>query len=229
MSTTTSHDFVYTFPSRVEAAPKAGAGAGGALALAWEAGVDPFKASHTTGSNDALQTIQLYAGALSPEECRTVIGLGEALPRTDGRVELGEAAYRVSHIAWIVPDTQTHWLFHKLGALFTQAAQHYGFELTGFVDALQYTVYGAEQHFDWHMDLGPGATSARKLSMTLQLSANEDYTGGELEFVNAPAMHAARAIGAATFFPAYLAHRVTPVATGVRRSLVAWACGPIFR
>jgi len=94
---------------------------------------------------------------------------------------------------------------------------------------LQYTVYGPEQHFDWHMDLGPGATSTRKLSMTIQLSGNDDYTGGALEFVNAPAMHEARAMGAATFFPSYLAHRVTPVETGTRRSLVAWACGPAFR
>jgi PKHD-type hydroxylase len=217
------YDFVYTFPTRVEP------DASGVLSLGWDAGVDPFKASHPVGVNDALQTIQLYAGALSPDECRNVIAMGEALPRTDGRVELGEAAYRVSHIAWIEPSAQTHWLFHKLGVLFSQAAKHYGFELTGFIDALQFTKYGPEQHFDWHMDLGPGATSARKLSMTIQLSANDDYTGGELEFVNAPAMHEARAMGAATFFPSYLAHRVTPVATGVRRSLVAWACGPTFR
>ncbi len=223
MSPSAMQDFVYTFPTRVEP------GAGGALALGWAPGIDPFKASHAVGGNDALQTIQLYAGALSPEECRTVIGLGEALPRTDGRVELGEAAYRVSHIAWIEPAAQTHWLFHKLGALFSQASRHYGFELTGFVDTLQYTVYGPEQHFDWHMDLGPGATSTRKLSMTIQLSGNDEYTGGALEFVNAPAMHEARAMGAATFFPSYLAHRVTPVETGTRRSLVAWACGPAFR
>ena len=232
MSPPARYDFVYTFPTRVEPdvnGVNGGNGADGALALAWEAGVDPFKASHAVGSNDALQTIQLYRGALSPDECHQVISIGEALPRTDGRVELGEAAYRVSHIAWIAPGAQTHWLFHKLGALFTQAARHYGFELTGLVDALQYTVYGSAQHFDWHMDLGPGATSARKLSMTLQLSANDDYTGGELEFINAPAMREARAIGAATFFPSYLAHRVTPVESGIRRSLVAWACGPTFR
>ncbi len=223
MPTSTAHNFTYTFPTRVDAA------AGGAVSLGWEPGIDPFKTRHATGSNDALQTIQLYQAALSPEECRTIIALGEATPRTDGRVELGDAAYRVSHIAWLEPLPQTHWLFHKLGALFAQASQHYGFELTGFVDALQYTVYGAEQHFDWHMDLGPGATSARKLSMTIQLSANEDYSGGQLEFINAPAMQEARAMGAATFFPSYLAHRVTPVTSGVRRSLVAWACGPTFR
>ena len=40
---------------------------------------------------------------------------------------------------------------------------------------------------------------------------------------------AARELGAATVFPSYLAHRVAPVQSGVRRSLVAWAYGPAFR
>ena len=99
----------------------------------------------------------------------------------------------------------------------------------GLVEALQYTVYGPEQHFDWHIDLGSGQTSARKLSMTLQLSEAGDYSGGALEFINAPSPAAARKIGAATVFPSYLAHRVAPVQSGVRRSLVAWAYGPAFK
>ncbi|MSQ71226.1 MAG: 2OG-Fe(II) oxygenase [Betaproteobacteria bacterium] len=153
----------------------------------------------------------------------------ENTPRVDGRVELGPSAYRVSHITWIEARAETHWLFHKLGTLFAEAGAYFGFELTGFVDALQYTVYGPEQHFDWHMDLGPGLTSARKLSLTIQLSGGDAYTGGALEFINAPAMTQSREVGAATFFPSYLVHRVSPVESGVRRSLVAWACGPVFR
>ncbi len=94
--------------------------------------------------------------------------------------------------------------------------------------ALQYTVYGPGERFDWHMDLGPGPTSARKLSMTVQLSPPDDYAGGDLEFVGN--RHAAeRELGAATIFPAYVGHRVTPVERGTRRSLVAWVYGPSFR
>ncbi len=176
-----------------------------------------------------LFTVNGIAGALSPEECRQVVAMGEGLPRNDARVDLGPDAYRVSHIAWLEPGPENHWLFHRLAVLFAQANQHYGFELTGFVEALQYTRYGPGQHFDWHLDIGAGETSARKLSMTLQLSAPDEYSGGQLEFACIPSDGAARQPGTAIFFPSYLAHRVSPVEQGVRRSLVAWGYGPPFR
>jgi PKHD-type hydroxylase len=216
-------EFLYLFPSAIST------DAGGALSLQWPDAAGAFSQRRPLAVNASLPTIQWHPGALSPDECRQVIELGESLPRTDGRVELGPDAYRVSHIAWIAPRPDNHWLFHKLAMLFAQANRHYGFELTGFIDALQYTKYGPEQHFEWHLDVGMDRTSARKLSMTLQLSGPSDYTGGALEFISAATGDEARQLGSATFFPAYLAHRVSPVQSGVRRSLVAWAYGPAFR
>jgi len=37
-----------------------------------------------------------------------------------------------------------------------------------------------------------------------------------------------RALGSISFFPSYTIHEVTPVTSGVRYSLVGWACGPAF-
>jgi PKHD-type hydroxylase len=216
-------DFLYVFPSAIST------GADGALSLQWSDTGGAFGRSRALPVNASLPTIQWHQSALSPAECREVVALGERLPRTDGRVELGHDAYRVSHIAWIEPLPDNHWLFHRLAVLFAEANRSYGFELTGFVDALQYTKYGPDQHFDWHLDLGTDRTSARKLSMTLQLSEPGDYTGGGLEFFNATIGDEARQFGSATFFPSYLAHRVSPVQSGTRRSLVAWAYGPAFR
>jgi PKHD-type hydroxylase len=203
--------------------------AGGAVSLQWAPGSGPFAAERELALNDALPTLQLVRGAFDPAECQAIIALGETRNATAGRVEIGADSYRVSKIVWIEPEEASHWIYHRLGVLFVQANRHYGLELTGLVDALQYTVYGPGEHFDWHIDLGPGQTSARKLSMTVQLSPPGDYSGGELEFINAPGPNVARDIGAATVFPSYLAHRVAPVQSGVRRSLVAWACGPAFR
>lgn len=216
-------DFLYVFPSVI------GNSASGALTLKWPDAGGAFGQRRRLALNSSLPTIHWRPGALSPEECRKVIDLGEGEPRTDGRVELGPEAYRVSHIAWIVPRADNHWLFHKLAILFAEANRHYGFELTGFVDALQYTKYGQEQHFDWHLDMGTDHTSARKLSMTLQLSAAPEYAGGALEFTNAAIGEESRQLGSATFFPSYLTHRVKAVESGVRRSLVGWAYGPAFR
>ena len=218
-----TQDFVYLFPSLVRQDDA------GRLVLSWPDGGGAFGQRRALAMNPHLITIQWRPEALTAEECRAVVSLGEGLPRTDGRVELGPDTYRVGHIAWIEPAPENHWLFHKLAVLFAEINARYGFELTGFVDALQYTVYGAEQHFDWHLDVGADRTSARKLSMTLQLSGPEEYSGGALEFFNAGIGEEARRLGSATFFPSYLAHRVSPVQGGVRRSLVAWAYGPAFR
>ena len=144
----------------------------------------------------------------SAEECERIVALGESLAAVDAGVEKGENRYRVGRISWIEPNDDAAWIFHRLGLAFLEANRDYGFELIGFADALQYTVYGPGERFDWHMDLGPGRTSARKLSMTVQLSPQDDYAGGDLEFVGNT--HAAeRERGSATIFPAYVGHRVS--------------------
>lgn len=216
-------DYLYLFPSNVDISPR------GEVSLQWQGDGGAFGHRLPLRQNDSVATIQWQPGALSPEECRMVIEMGEGLPRTDGRVELGADTYRVSHISWITPDEQNSWLFHKLAVLFAQANRAFGFELTGFIDALQYTTYGSGQHFDWHLDIGADRSSARKLSMSLQLSMADEYSGGSLEFACVTAGDEVRQLGSATFFPSYLAHRVSPVEVGMRRSLVAWAYGPAFR
>ena len=66
------------------------------------------------------------------------------------------------------PAPEQQWLFHKLGVLFLDAGRRFGFDLEGFLDPLQFTEYGAGQHFEWHMDTGRDQTSLRKLSVTIQ-------------------------------------------------------------
>ena len=215
------HKLVYAFPQRLE-------NTDGALSLHWAHDENPFAATRQLEQNNALQTVRIVPSALSAEECRQVIAMGEAARRAPARTEFGENIYRVSHIAWLEPAPANHWLFHRLGMQFLEAANYFGMKLDGFADALQYTEYGAGERFDWHMDLGPYGTSLRKLSMTLQLSDEGEYGGGALEFINMPGLPPARPVGTAIFFPSYLVHRVSPIESGRRRSLVAWACGPAF-
>lgn len=219
---TAEQKFSYLFPDNIATDTN------GALSLHWAPAGGPFGTERALAFNDALPTLQLLPRAFDPAECRAIVALGDALSGTAGRVENGADTYRVSKIVWVEPGEATHWIYHRLGVMFAQANRQYELELIGLIEPFQFTVHGPEQHFDWHIDLGSGQTSARKLSMTLQLSDSGDYTGGALEFINAPSPAAAREIGAARVFPSYLAHRVTPVQSGVRRSLVAWA-GPAFR
>jgi PKHD-type hydroxylase len=76
----------------------------------------------------------------------------------------------------------------------------------------------------------------RKLSTVVQLSDPADYVGGDLEFLEvatdydgdqrAEYLSECRRRGTVVVFCAFEYHRVTPIVSGVRRSLVAWVSGP---
>lgn len=111
------------------------------------------------------------------------------------------------------------------------------------VEPLQYTVYDGEknQHYDWHFDhhsaLGqPLEEDVRKISFSIMLNRpNVDFEGGELEFeLRGPGDSERTAIhelkyGDAVFFPSYTWHRVKPVRSGIRKSLVGWIRGPQWK
>lgn len=71
---------------------------------------------------------------------------------------------------------------------------------------------------------------ARKLSMSLVLES--EFTGGELEihdaFQNRNVTFDIKH-GHVVIFPSWLLHRVKPVTSGTRYSLVAWMSGPEFK
>jgi PKHD-type hydroxylase len=214
---------LYRFPERIESAP------GGAAAMLWRSGEHPFETHSALEPNSALNEVLVLPAALTVEECTRAIELGESCRAMTAEVDRGQAMdFRASTIAWIDPQPEAHWLYHRIGALFLEANRKFRFELAGLVDALQYTVYDPQGKFDWHTDLGFGQTSLRKLSLSLLLNAEGEYEGGRLEFLNAGRGDALPA-GTAVFFPAYMVHRVSDIIRGTRRSLVAWGYGPPFR
>ena len=219
-------NLIYQFPDSARQEP------GGEFVLDW-GGRNPFAQTAPFAANGAIAYPQIFPGAFSAQECAAIVALGEQRVRAaagvDERSDLASRDYRISDIAWIEPADDSQWLYHRLGLMFRNINQSYGFELHGFVEALQYTCYGAGQYFGWHVDIGGDATSLRKLSLTVQLSAPEDYQGGELQFHGSADMPAARTQGTGVAFPSYLAHQVTPVTGGLRRSLVAWAYGPAYK
>lgn len=219
-------NLAYLFPRRVERK------ADGNIVLDWE-GQSPFGAPCPLQVNDAVAYPRVLPDCLSADDCERIIALGETRLKSaasvEGRGDLASREYRVSDICWIEPADDSQWLYHQLGMLFSYVNEAYGFELVGLGESLQYTCYGPEQFFSWHIDNGLGGASLRKLSLTIQLSQPSDYEGGNLEFHGTPEIPGARGRGTAICFPSYLAHRVSPVKRGLRRSLVAWAYGPVYR
>jgi PKHD-type hydroxylase len=86
-----------------------------------------------------------------------------------------------------------------------------------------------------HTDLFP-TSATRKLSASVQLSTSDSYTGGGLDLWTYPGGYDEGAFvttprdrGTVTVFPAWTPHRVAPIESGERWSLVVWCFGPAFR
>lgn len=134
---------------------------------------------------------------------------------------------------WIEYGPETAFIYDTLGFIARNLnGQFFDFDLFGFVEHLQYTVYGEEgDHYTWHLDRGTGTSGPpRKLTLVLQLSDPDEYEGGDLQIqAGAEPETIEKRKGLIAAFPSFMLHRVTPVTSGVRRSLVVWLTGPRFR
>jgi PKHD-type hydroxylase len=136
-------------------------------------------------------------------------------------------------------NNQSNWIFDILEYIAnTVNDKYYQFDLLGF-DRFQYTVYNQPgAHYTYHSDmvLGPvyldELKPPRKLSFSLILSDNSEYQGGDFEVI-ANAMPYPVVVpqqkGRVIAFPSYVPHRVSPLISGVRKSIVVWALGPKFK
>ncbi len=167
---------------------------------------------------------------LSADECKRVIGLSRTFPGEPARIEGGgrERGYRDTTVHFIPHNRDTNWLYHKLMVAAAEAnEQCWQFDITGFFQDLQLLNFksDAQLHYTWHMDRGPGADSGRKISISVQLSAGDDYEGGELELNSGKILSAPREAGAIVLFPSFMLHRVAPVTSGQRWAIVGWVQG----
>ena len=91
--------------------------------------------------------------------------------------------------------------------------------ITGAED-LQFATYKKDDFYGWHKDAN--IDNNRMLSVSVQLSDPDTYEGGDLQIKD---FLAERARGTILVFNSNLLHRVLPVTSGVRYSLVQWFSG----
>lgn len=200
---------------------------------------DPYRRSKVTNS------WIYWDDAFTGEEIQSIIDYCDSKEMSSG-VTVGAAsesdikAVRISDVSFHTRDANTAWIFDRLNFVLNRVNEdYYNFDLNGY-SQIQYTKYRAEENakYDWHMDtildhnnISEGLLETRKLSLTLNL--NDDYEGGEFELnlgsesrsvVKVPSKK-----GRAIIFPSFLIHRVKPVTSGIRKSLVVWVVGPKFR
>lgn len=179
-----------------------------------------------------------WENGFKKEQIQRIIEIGESLNPKDGTVNVlkdGDDINKIrkSKVSWISLNTDTAWLYDALAYITRQLnGQAFNFDITGFVEDMQYTVYTSDNdHYGWHMDqVNNLAIPPRKLSLVLQLSDPSEYEGGDLELMTSlEPTKIKKEKGFICLFPSWTLHRVTPVTKGIRRTLVVWVAGPKFR
>lgn len=175
-----------------------------------------------------------YQGLFLPHEISKILQFWDD-EKTIKATLSGDQEYRdelrKSSVMFIDDTPEFKWIYDRLAGIAMQSNnERYWFDLLGFHQELQLTRYSEGDFFDWHLDFGAGEISARKLSITVQLSDPDEYEGGDLQFmINQKIVTAPREKGTIVVFPSFIIHRVTPITKGTRQSIVGWVSGPPFR
>lgn len=171
--------------------------------------------------------------AFSREECERLAGAFHTLNAAKGGLVAGrfDTDVRQSSLVWLPEGVEFDWVAHRLARLTGDVNRDaFRYALDGFEEQLQLASYGPGHFYNWHIDRGRGAVAGRrKLTLSVQLSDPSDYLGGELELnADGHPFQAPRDQGALVVFASHTIHRVAPVISGNRLSLVAWIHGPDF-
>ena len=206
-----------------------------------------------------------FQSALSPKLCDEIIKYGlehqkqlaltglvkdKSNPTSEEIKEL--SLLRKSDVVWM-DDT---WIYREIQPYIREANKAAGWNFDwDFTEECQFTIYKENQFYDWHNDSTwePYDTpedlnhhgKIRKLSVTISLSDESDYEGGEFEFDfrnqekhdnkhlkledRFQSVPQIKPKGSIVVFPSFVWHRVKPITSGTRYSLVLWNIGKPFR
>jgi len=152
---------------------------------------------------------------------------------------------RDSNIVWL----NDQWIYDEILPYIHTANKNAGWDFQfDWSESCQFTIYKENQHYQWHCDSyekpynNPNNLNfhgkIRKISLSISLSDPKNYKGGELEFDFRNRSDGKSAIkecieikprGSIVIFPSFIWHRVKPVISGTRYSLVIWSIGKPFK
>ena len=175
----------------------------------------------------------------TPRQCQMIINAGRSEPKKDAQVGNNkgiksgvlDTKTRTSHISWI-PFKKMNDMYKNIEKIMkTTNGNHFGFDEMQITEMAQYTEYPEGGFYDWHVDNDVNfkhEPPVRKISMTLLLSPENEFEGGDLELMSEGKVAKIKQ-GHAVFFASFIRHRVKPVIRGNRKSLVMWFGGTPFK
>lgn len=205
-----------------------------------------WRPSFDGGAAAPYQSCEVHSRIFTARQCARIVAYcanldaAHATLEAVGGDEVHDDSVRRARTAWVPPNDDTWWIYEKLAKVAERANRRYGFDLSGFDEDLQFTIYDEPGSFySWHQDGLDGRVGRRKLSLVVQLSDPAEYSGAELQMFDLAEDAAAEDLvafdlaasqqGAVIAFPSFEYHRVLPLRSGRRVSLVTWVSGPPFR
>jgi len=182
----------------------------------------------------------VYPAMVGPAVCDDIIARGNELPLAEGPgplynnrkgVRYTDPSYRHVQCRWFIGPGHIPNLMH---ALFRMANAEWQYVVTT-MDPVQFATYERGDFFEWHSDflMIKDMKEFRKVSVIVQLSEPDAYEGGQLEFMGPDGENwipeGFKPRGSLCVFASRISHRITPVKSGKRQSLITWMKGPPFR
>ena len=157
--------------------------------------------------------------------------ISQNLEFSKGELHSSQRSTRSSEVAW-VRDPNLLSMFLRMCKQVNRSA-HWNLRIDG-VEPVQFGIYGEGDFYDWHVDQHPRPVRGKVRKISMSLFLNDDFSGGDFDleiykpgtdpryktFKSKP--------GTAIFFQGDQWHRVRPVTSGLRKSLVAWFYGPPY-
>ncbi len=149
---------------------------------------------------------------------------------------------RKSEHAWLKRNERLRLALEKMFIEYINKISGWNYSIFG-IENIQLTHYKKDHFYDWHQDehaepiIHDNKLVNRKVSVTIWLNDPDEYKGGEFDIeVRGPNCKDSRSRydtlkmpkKTMLIFPSSTWHRVRPVISGVRKSLVMWLIGPPF-
>jgi PKHD-type hydroxylase len=164
---------------------------------------------------------------LSKKECEDLLQFSltkELKPAGVGGPNMLDLKSRKSNVFFYDYSLNFPNLNEKLINIFKKEVNVKGYVIDFTNNMFQFTEYTKDGYYNWHEDSGneDEVFSKRYCSMVIQL--NDEYTGGELQIKDKDGNEITleKGLGNLFIFYSHLTHRVKPITTGTRYSLVNW-------
>ena len=173
---------------------------------------------------DIPKRVFVKENIINDDMCSELINFGNS--NVQKGINKYPGSFGISFHACLIPlDHKVHGL---LQTTLNEAIEHFKFDIS-FIEPYELKRYTLNDFFGKHTDNYYSLTKDvdRKLTMSVQLTDSNEYTGGELTVVGKDL--SAKSKGSVTIFPSNFPHEVKSITSGIRWSLIGWAWGPYWK